>query len=276
MPEPALEPVPSRKQYFDSLESYLAYCEQPSDMPASLTKSRHNGRQEFMGTVTFAEAIDLARHGWTEGATMAKEYSAELHSKLDHPEAIEEWKRTINGGGSIDMAAFNQGRPDCFLNFEQGEDAERFISIHYNARLSGAVDTAACVRRGVMVAALIDALESNGYRTRFTFAFANSAIASNYTVEVYVTVKDYSESLDLDKIVFLTAHPAAHRRINWSFKELLPDMERRHLDVGDGYGGPARLTDPADLSFNECNNFHTTDDAAAYIRELLTKYEVTI
>ena len=111
-PEPALEPVPSRKQYFDSLENYLAYCEQTSDMPASLTKSRHPGRPLFMGTETFAAALDLARHGWTDGATMAKEYSAELHSKLDHPEAIEEGRRRDQ----------ERGAEDSFIESRDGEE----------------------------------------------------------------------------------------------------------------------------------------------------------
>ena len=266
-----------RKDYFESLDSYLEYIAQAPTCP--WPKSRKIGEPEWFGTTSFDAALDLARHGWPEGTEYARQYSAELGAALDHVEVAEDWTRQVTGGGNIDIAAFNQGRPDCFLNYEPIDDQRRFVTIQYNARLSGDVNEQSCIRRGSMIAAVVDAMETQGYRTRVIWGFANAG-ANGYRLEVYVTVKNYSESLDLDKLVFLTANLAAHRRLNWSYKDLLPNVERQLLNVGEsehsGYGAGSTLTDAADLSFSGSNNYRNAAAAAAAVRDILKNYKVTI
>lgn len=268
--------VKNRIVRFESLSDYVDFVSQKNPY---VEKGGHDWRSSrrqgtdggFEGTATFNDAIDLARHGWAKGILLAKEFSAKITASLGHVEELDEWRRSVQGGGVIDVQAFNLGLPDVF-NCLVSDEKEKFIKILYNARLSGDTSMSACVRRGAVVAAVVDALESNGYRCEIVSGFANSG-THGYTLETYVNLKAYNEPLDLDRVAFCFANAAFHRRLNWSFKELLPAKERKALRIGPatggGYGAFHSFTDSADLKISENTNFNNENDAAVFIKNLL-------
>lgn len=267
-----------RVTIFDGWREYVDYVNRPCGWEGP--SSRRDGRRGEVdqGTKTFDAAIKLALRGWPDGAALAREQSAQLVGRLGHPEPIEDWRREIVGGGNLSVPVYVSGAPDCFLNYSPTDDMQdKFVTVVINSRLSGSISFDVCMMRGVILCAMVDALESSGYRCRVYAGFANGGGA--YNLEVYIPIKDFGESLDLDLLAYTAAHASFHRRLNWSYKELLPAGERWDLGVrkGGGYGGSGSMFSvPADIRIDENVRFRTAEQAANYIKPILAeKYGVT-
>lgn len=105
-----------------------------------------------------------------------------------------------------------------------------------------------------MVCALVDAIESAGYRAEIICNLATSKYGMDRNgdnkemgwFEVDVTVKKANQHLNRTQLAFCLAHPAMLRRVMLSVAEI-----EGWSDYASNYGSPATATDKGDLYIEE-------------------------
>jgi hypothetical protein len=248
---------------FDTIEKYLAAV----DTHVRFGNSGRWGKEryDFTHTKSFDEALTLARRGWTDGANKARKFQGSLSETISTQSAPKgTWRKTMTGG-AIRVPAYIQGRPDCFLTYKQVRET-KFITMVYTGGASGGIDAEVLVRKGTMVAAAIDLLEARNIRVKLVLGYNN-----NEVTELYVTLKEHSESLDLDRIAFFIAHPSALRRIRFAFYETIEDSFIR--SAGNGNGRSYDPTFKGDVfiprSFLTESQWSSVESTMEHIRQLL-------
>lgn len=255
---------------FDTIDSYLntvTTCERHGD----------HGRTEnydFTMTYSFEEALNLARKGWADGAKQAREFRGYVSEAIQTQHVNKgTWRKTLTGGG-VRVPAYIQGRPDCFLSYKQIRDT-KFVTLVYTGGASGSISPKILMKKGLMTAAVVDLLESQNIRVKLILAYAN-----NNVTELYVTLKEHSESLDIDRIAFWIGHPSAFRRIRFAFYETIENSEIRQ--AGNGQGQSENPTEQGDIfiprSFTATvePQWATIDSSINHVRGLLAAKGITL
>ena len=252
---------------FETVAQYLAAVERPK------FGSRHLS-YGFTLTHSLDQAIGLARKGWSKGAEKAREYSGRVSETIQTQHVNRgTWKKTFTGG-AVRVPAYLQGRPDCFLRYKQVRET-KFITLVFVGGASGGVDTDTMITKGALVASTVDLLEARNIRVKVILAYGSAHgfvnDPSSNVGEVYVTLKEHNESVDLDRLAFWLAHPSAMRRIRFAFYETLEDSNVRtagngsghSTDVsfqGDVYVGKSHLSD---------STWSSLERSAAYVKQVL-------
>jgi hypothetical protein len=278
------EPIanPQHFEEFKSVEDFLhAVATRPSQMKERFSRGYH---PEFTLTDSFDEAMTLARMGWREGADKAREMSQRLSGSF--PGEVRnrrEWRPQVYGGGTLNVASYLQGRPDCYSH-RSFQRADKFVRIVMNIGALGSVLPETMIARGVAAAALTDYLELNGYRVSILMVSKCSRGLGQYSIGLSVPLKNYNESLDLDRVAFFTAHPSSLRRLVFSYRETCPAGLREQLGVDESmsYGSSVdvpELIKPTDIYFPKVTGYDGWDDAesaAVKLREILANYGIKI
>lgn len=212
----------------------------------STTKQGERSREaqsEFFGRETFEQAQELARHGWREGAERAKR----TLESLDLPPVQTLHSSTFNDvtGAFVDVGEYVQGTPECMVDFATDTRTARFAHIVVSGVYSAGFDKDDATRRGIAIAAVVDALEARGIRCAVDLI---TPIAENLQkgadrLEFHHRLKEESAPLNLETLVFAIAHPAYFRRMIFAMMELHP--ERNKFGVGRGYGSVVDLPEIA-------------------------------
>ena len=112
-------------------------------------------------------------------------------------------------GQDFDMGMAINGEPECWYDFAP-KDETKFCHIGVNLFYSCGVGHDVINMRGGAICAIVDALESIGYRCEITCVVA----ATDYDQYAMSTVvKNFGDALDLDRLAFITTHPAMFRRV---------------------------------------------------------------
>jgi hypothetical protein len=239
------------KYHFDNVTQWLDACDASSEMSEDNRSSRredYNWQDKHSWTKSrdYSHAREFATLGWKDGAEMARKVSERVRASLDNlvPQRIKHFRRQVYGGGTLLVSNYLRGEPDCYLHMKR-EKAKKFVRVVVNVAASAGIDANVLVRRGVVLAGIIDALELHNYRVKVDLALGLRGNKLHH--ETYVSLKDFSESLELDRLVFWLAHPASLRRFWFSFAETLTSRERRDIGVPGGYGMPSEVTDKGDV-----------------------------
>jgi hypothetical protein len=180
---------------------------------------------------TLEDAINHARHGQPElYERIVKNVSLLI------PAAKEiDWNFS-HAGDEIDVAAYCQGQPDCFLE-EEEEEGKSYLSLLINIGVSAKISAELMENFGVMICSLIDALEKNGTRTQLR-VFCGSQNRKNKQMTCTTTIKTYSQMLDIGAVAFSLCNPAYLRRLMFKLWETKPEPIINAWDIGQGYGRP--------------------------------------
>jgi hypothetical protein len=281
---PLLEPIanPHVFEEFRSIEEFLdAVANRPSQMADRYSRGYH---PQFTLTDSFDEALTLAKLGWREGAAKAREMSQRLSGSF--PGEVRnrrEWRPQVYGGGTLNVASYLQGRPDCYSH-RSFQRADKFVRIVMNIGALASVEPETMIARGVAAAALTDYLELNGYRVSILMVSKCSRGLGDYSIGLSVPLKNYNEALDLDRVVFFTAHPASLRRLVFSYRETQPLAIRTELGVDESmsYGRSVdvpELVKPTDIYFPKVSGYDGWTDAetaAVKLKAILENYGIKI
>ncbi len=198
--------------------------------------------ESWSGTSSFEESIHLATHGWREGAIQAKAVSIELQEELMKLSSHKtRMVRPARHGGRLIVSKALEGLPYAYTKVEKHINP-RFLHLVYNGTTSAGIDANTMIRKGVIVAGIVDALELHNFRVKVSLVFN---IVAAKTVEFIIKLKDYSEPMELDRLVFYTANPSSFRRICFSVMEC--HQYARDMGVGYGYGYQGEATDRGDI-----------------------------
>ena len=227
---------------FDDLQDFWAYSFRESN---ARIKSSRKTKSDWYGNVSWEEAKTLAVCGWFEGLEEISKVKVEL-SEMITSKIEKQFPEYGIAGGILDVATFLTSDPEYFLvkapvEFEQ---SGKIIKIVCSVSFSSAIESSVIIQRGIMICALVDALEMSGYRCEI---FVNGTFYySKAKLEIEVCLKKASQSLSMIEAAFCLAHPAMWRRMMFSVAEL-----EGWSDFAHAYGKPGRATNTGDLYINE-------------------------
>lgn len=222
--------MPYIRKDFDSVGDLVREaCDESIKIRDGLCETSHDiGRDDFFWTSNFGEAVTLATNGWADG-------SARVIARRD---GLEPWLAAAKSakvrrqgyevtGDYVDVGRYLSGEPECFgieVDADGGNINGRVVSIRLNQAVSGSVEAEAIAARGVVVLLAVDLLEACG--TRCEVILSKGSVSSNHNgsvkdlqVDSSVTVKRAGEAVDLDRLAFWIAHPAAFRRFGFRINE---------------------------------------------------------
>ena len=204
---------------------------------------------KYSRTLTFQDAVNLARYGWHEGVSKIQQFE-----KLDLP-THETFMQNYDiqtaysvAGGSVNIGRYLAGMPDCMRHMRMINNhalPSRVQKIIIISNSSGRVLADEILKYGYKIYQIIEALEMANIQTDITLAFAaknyNTEQISDYCFyETYIKIKKAEDVLCPEKILFCVAHPAMFRRLVLSENErnsfAIRMTYRFYEDGAPGYG----------------------------------------
>jgi len=224
--------------YYDSMLEFINQADQEVNTDNYFNSSRQENpdRTNFTKTKTFRQAVELALHGWPEGLSM-------IQDALDDIEAlpaIEPLPVFDVCGEAFNLDAVLQGQPENMFYFMPQESHKpRIIQLAFNFGYNAQITSAEVMARGAAIASAVNDIENAGMRVEL-YAYQSTAHGL-YTTTTVVKIKESQEPLELERMVFAAAHPAMHRRLNFSTKEQYSYDEFQDR-FGSGYGSSREPT----------------------------------
>jgi hypothetical protein len=213
------------RQYFETWHEWLDHCSQSKEGTSQVYW------QGFHGTKTFAEAINLATHGWPEGEAKIQKYTNLLVDKVGGLMEVENPIYDVHGV-SVDVGKFCSNDPECWLSFEtQIIDAPipKLLTLTFNAVASGEIAHNIFITKGTLVCALVELLEMAGYSVAVNFN-CHDTDKKTAIISPIVRVKKHGMPLDRGRLAFALAHPDSLRRLTFAHMEQMPQ------NVKDSFG----------------------------------------
>lgn len=183
--------------------------------------SRRKYRQEFTGTETYEEALNLAIAGWPEGSARAAEIADSLFDGIS--QLVERTDLVYDYEGTdFDMGLYLKGEPECWYKFQthiEEQQGTRQLRLVFNIAASAGVSKETMTAKGATVAALVQLLEFSGYRVEVMLAAGVKSVRGGSFYYDDVLLKAADQPLDIDKLMFAVGHPASLRRLMFSYWE---------------------------------------------------------
>lgn len=201
--------------------------------------SEKTGDAEWNGTENWDEAISLFRNGYTEILPRIRE-GMQKNAKVYHqysalPKALPR-NKPVGYIPNVPNAIMNL--PDSMIHVERTPQKRKTLSLIYCESGSACEDVEFFIKAGVAVCTALNIVEMKGIQTRLSTGFM-TAIERREAICPTLTIKDFGQKFDLQKICFPLAHPSMFRRIGFKYLETCPEVAEDGWDRG--YGRP--LTD---------------------------------
>jgi hypothetical protein len=222
---------PYYRNHFESLGDFLKASRLPSLSEAKSSKREGRGEEEFSGTRTFDQALNLAEKGWPEGRAKLMTAMASAQSSPTFTPAI-----TMDVAGAYPIAALAAaGDPCSMVDLAPVEDRVRpIVRLLIQRAGSSAYDVNEFTSYGAAVMSYVEGLEGAGFRCEITLCFA-SDLKSDGDQCTTVLVKRAEEPIELDRMAFVMVHPAMFRRICFAVFETIPGLSQVLEKNGYGY-----------------------------------------
>lgn len=226
-------------EQFNSLGEILRYASENS-----LPRSSNSGSRSFTGTDSLKDAVALGLKGYDEVRPDVDAQLDELQSHIaEHLDVAFQARHSVVGG-SVDVARFIQGEPECMIDYvtEPQSRMGRVVKVMVNMVFSSHVNTADIIKRGVVTVALIDTLHKLGVGVEVwsESPTASMGVDKGDVGSQLVKLHDSSEMLDINNLMFGVCHPSMLRRIGFSVTEQSKWKHASKLIQG-GYGFPNQL-----------------------------------
>ena len=223
------------KEKFKTFETVQEFIDYTLNEPTDSTwngkeRASREGSNSFTGTYTFSEACKLATDGWPDGL---KKVTEKLGLSLSHGRS----KIRIHdvAGDLPDIGRFLASQPDCMSRrvVQQGMK-KPIIDIVLNGSYSAYINTDKIINYGAAIASVIDELENAGFSVGLQVCGVTS---SGKGCGPIINIKKPGEPMEIDRMIFFTAHPSFFRRFCFSFFESTLDRPT----LGHDYGIPQNL-----------------------------------
>ncbi len=199
----------------DGVTEVLGIADALSDA-ADKADAKRSGDASQMGTREFPEAYELATRGWPEGLGYANALSAQLASSVTGSRRMAPKLTRCQAGFAPCVPAMLAGEPESMfaIRQEMREGCGRVVRVVYNQCSSWGISGETLLKRGAIVAALVDVLEGAGVRCEVVAC--TGLRKGSQAHEFFVPLKSAGDPLDMDALIFWLAHAAAYRRMFWS------------------------------------------------------------
>lgn len=187
---------------------------------------------------SWADAVKMARHGWTEGGNDIRTAFANLPSPMLSAGASYRYDYY---GERCDMARFSAGEDMCFRN-RQGKDRgrQRMVRIVVPMGFPCTTSSKAVINRGSAIISVVDALEMTRRTVELVCSYACTSSSSRTPTSGYycshnIVIKKAGEAFDVNRMAFFLSHRASLRRIGFALMETGAKSEDA-IRSGYGYG----------------------------------------
>ena len=220
-------------QQFDSISSFYKYI---CDTPINSTFRWHslsstNGNYDFTKTVSFEQAVDLMKYGWTD---MAEKMTQKLKATPDM-ELIHQMRTIVSVAGFQPIVPlYLAGVPQNMVSKKMVPVKQKVLNITKSVDYNGGVSADTIIEESIKAMQIIKKLESQGYRVNLNIAIGS--VTTNKTLVCKIRIKNASEKLNVSKLAFPLAHPSMLRRLFLRWIEVHPEVTDAFLR---GYGRAA-------------------------------------
>jgi hypothetical protein len=232
--------ITGRIQKFDSMLDFTNQVKlyRVQDNPNASSKE---GDKAWAGTDTFGEAVELAENGWRDGLKKIKKAIEDLEALP----AIEMLPVFDVCGEAFNLDAVLQGQPENMFYFmPQESNKPRVISISFAFNFKAKTKSSEIIKRGAAIASAVNDLENQGLRVelyahKLTVKPGNAMQDGLFTI---IKVKDADQHLDLERLVYIAAHPSMNRRLGFRLCEQYNNTEFAER-IGSDYGNAKQAED---------------------------------
>jgi hypothetical protein len=233
-------------------------------------------RANFYGCASAEEAYKLGMFGWPQGREMVEKVKALIDGKLGSHNRQYEPVHDVCGA-YVDVGRYCEGVPECMLTYEETETPQTgFVWVHVSTGVNGAVSSEQIQLHGAAVGALVDALESAGQRVKLTWE--RSSIRNDARITLWMTLKEYDDSLDMDRLAFFLTHNSPRRVMAWH--EYLKSGVARSLGIKPGEAECSPWSNRVLFGGADIHVAHMhvngEEDAAKWVLAQLAEHGITI
>jgi len=210
---------------FNNRRDFIDYLKKA---PTSLTfngnelasKEMSEYRNDFTGTKTFEEALQLFENGWYEEFTNFLNLKKQIDKLMPYVALKRNFENNVHGSSPNVVNAIknlpNSMRKTCNIN--NGKEFRVFV----NAGYPWIVKKEQIMHLGVFTLSLLDFLDSIGYRTNLTtFEIATEG---NEILYIKNDLKKAGDGQNLQKYYFSFCHTAYLRRLIFRVTETIPEL----------------------------------------------------
>lgn len=212
-----------------------------SSAMAGCSSSSTEGNKSWYGTSSYEEASRLIRTGYTEIMPMIKEglsANAKLISKQFSMTDVRRPKNLPIGFiPNVPNAILNL--PNSMIDIEMHPQKRKTIHIIYVMAGSCGTSAEMWIKAGIALLTAIKIVERRGISVRIDSSFycgSSGFGEGTETIMGSVTVKNYGQPLDLQKLCFPLANPSMFRRVGFKFLETTPILKNKSFRGGYGRG----------------------------------------
>ena len=232
------------------------------------------------------KSVSYALGGWKEGL---KHVDQDLDALVTSAGAGKPTYQRGYHGAFIDMGTYVSGRPDCWIEETESRDVHasgRIKRICVGSSFMCGVTTAQYRRRGASIMALIDIIESNGYRVELDLIATSAGRGGVHATKI--RAKDADDSLNREKLAYALMSADFFRRFVFAIRGVRQERmfsahgggnTRNIIHVRDLDGKPFK--DSYDITFPNAEDsywkdYETTAGARESIINELKSIGVTV
>ena len=264
------------RREWDSMGAFVQQMKQPAVGHPACNGSEQNN-PSWSGSSNYQQAIDWAEKGWLEGLERIKAMTGAL-KKLEGDKADRHIPRFCESGDEVDIGRFVSGEPENMIDFDvvQVPAAGRVVKLVVNISASCGVSADAMFRRGAAAVMLADLIEQSGLRSEIVVVSGGTRSGQGPDgVDFRVTVKRADQPLELDRVAFMLASPAAFRRLMFrAYEQLTTEEFNKH--IGWAYTTPMNIKVEGEgnievdsLQYGFGNEIRSDADAVKFVEKML-------
>lgn len=248
---------------YESWEAFLDHVENDPTNPQAHDASQdknHKPQESWDLGLGFAGSLRLAAEGYHEPLERVERLATHVESKIDLDLFQTEFEARHDVCGSeVDISRFLSGEPECMVESVPLKISKRgrAVRLLVSVTQSAGTDSEKVERRGAAIVALADLLARAQHPVEVWVQ--NPSVTGNQhlgTPDIVenVCIQRADEPLDVGRLLFVIAHPAAFRRL--FFKSMEQCQVDRAWPSGYGYGyGRCGKIDPSTLPDQAENTF---------------------
>lgn len=220
------------KEHFDSIHQMIKVIEsRPNNDIMKHCNASRSGSKSFTGTKSYEEAKQLFENGYTDVLEKIKTGMANDIKRNQ----VERRRRVTTGvvGYAPHVPNAILGVPNSMILTEAAPQKIKAISIVVGITENCNTNAGEFIKSGIAALGVVNTLELQGYRVNLKVAFYCAECGDDRAFGT-VSVKDYREHLDIQKLCFPLAHPSMFRRLGFKWLETCEGLDESAWAYGYG------------------------------------------
>ena len=211
------------REHFESIYQLInTINSRPQNPKMSYSHSSQSMKMtDWYGTKNYNEAIKLLTEGYVEPLKKMKKAINKNLNLNSTGNLNRRMPRNSVVGFVPNVPNAIRGLPESMINFHTVPQKIKAVTITYVNTQNANVDADEFLKSGITILNLINLLEHNNIRVKLNIAFKFSKESFEFHFAT-VTVKNWRDQLDLQKIAFPICHPSMLRRIGFKWLETCP------------------------------------------------------